>query len=271
MSEEGFPEEVTKDNVKSLVEKAEKIQKKYFQLRFLLFIAIFYGIPTLLLGFGSIFFMSWLGLNQYLDFLLWFPSELQVPMFFVLFICVVAVWFLILASLLLSTLWLMRKYLGFPEYEEMIFAECFIIAKHLMNKQRLKAKKEVGFFLATLTGFVRNLGFNPKRKVYAQEFDLLRSGKNEICRMLMFSKDNISDLLMKFGLAFVRNDDPEAFSILQQLVDKVREYGEPKWRFRRFLSGIEQYPHASPLILTIITVVIAIIYFFVSGQRLPIG
>jgi len=165
----------------------------------------------------------------------------------------------------------MEKYLGYPKDEEVIFAHCFIMAKHLRNNERLKAKKEVSYLIPHLTSFVRRLVLNPRREVYSPEFDVLRSGKNEICRMLMFSKDNISELLMRFGLAFVRNDDPEAFSVLRQIVDEVREYGEPKGRFRRFLSGIERYPIASPLLLTTIIIVIAIVYYFVSGQRLPIG
>ena len=75
---------------------------------------------------------------------------------------------------------------------------------------------------------------------------------------------------MNFGLAFVRNDDPEAFSILQQLVCEAQKYGEPKGRFRRFLSAVEQYPHASPLILTIIILAIGLLYYLFSGQHLPI-
>lgn len=271
MSKKDFPENVTQDNVDKLIEKAERLKEKYERSRYSLPILGFYIIPSLIIGFGLFFLMFWLLQNRYLDFLLSFPTDLAVKMFFVLLIIVVGgISLPITVFLLLSTIWLMQKYMGFPKYEEIIFAECFIMGKHLRNNERLKAKEEVDIFLPWLKGFVRHLIFNPKRKVYSPEFDLLRTGKNEVCRMLMFSKDNISELLMNFGLAFVRNDDPEAFSMLQQLVCKVRKYGEPKGRFRRFLSAIEQYPHASPLILTIIILAIALLYYLFSGRHLPI-
>lgn len=271
MSEEDFPEKVTKDNIDELIEKAERIKEKSQRRRYLLPLMGFYIIPSVIITYALLFLLFWLGQNRYLDFLLSFPADLAVRMLFALLIIMIAVIGLpIIAFLLFSTIWFMQKHLGFPKYEEIIFAECFIMAKHMRNNERLKAKKEVGYLLSQLKGFVRFLIFNPKRKVYSPEFDLLRAGKNEICRMLMFSRDKIPELLMNFGLAFARNDDPEAFSMLQQLVCKVRKYGEPKGRFRRFLSSIEQYPHASPLILTVIILAIALLYYLFSGQHLPI-
>ena len=271
MSKGDFPEKVTKDNTDKLIEKAERIIEKSQQRRFLLPLAGFYAIPSVIIGLALLNLWFWLGLNHYLDFLFSFPTDLAIMLAFaLLFFMILGIDLPITGFLLFSTIQLMQKHLGFPKYEEIIFAECFIMAKHIENNERLKAKEEVGNLLSNLKGFVRFLIFNPKRKVYSPEFDLLRSGKNEICRMLMFSRENIPELLMNFGLAFARNDDPEAFSMLQQLVCKVRKYGEPKGRFRRFLGTIEQYPHASPLILTVIILAIGLLYYLFSGQRLPI-
>ena len=272
MKEEDFPEKVTDKNIEDLIEKAEKLKKKGLQPRYGLAIAVPYSGFALLFVFGSLYLMLWLALNNYLDFLLWFSPEWQGAAFFALLFAVYAVVILpILVFSLLSIIWILRKYFGYPKHEEAIFAECFVIAKHLMNNERLKAKEKVYYFLACLTAFVRDLGYNSKRKIYAPEFDLLRCGKNEISRMLMFSDDKTPKLLMDFGLAFVRNDDPEAFSNLKQLIERVREYGELKGRFRRFLGGIEQYPHSLPFVISMIVIAVAILYFVVSGQRLPIG
>jgi hypothetical protein len=268
MSEKDFPQEITKDNIQQLREKAEKIRQKTLQFRY----EIVLVVPYVILGFSvvlySLRFVVWLLQNHYLDFLLLFSSELQPIIFFVLMFAVVSVISLpTLSFILLSIMWLLRKYIGYPKHEEAIFAECFIIAHYLTNNERMKAKKEVGGFLAFLTTFARDW-FNPKKKVYGPEFAFLRRGKTEICRMLMFSKEKIPDLLMTFGLAFVRDDDPEAFDKLRQLVEKVREYGEPKGRFQKFLGAIERYPQSLTWILTTIIFIVSLL-LTIFGYRPP--
>lgn len=260
MSEKDFPKKVTKRNIPQLIEKAERIKNKALQARYGLSALFFIFISTATFMLGSIFFVIWLAQNYYLDFIFWFSPEWQTTIFFILLFTIAAViTFPTVGLVTLSIFWLQRKYFGCPKHEEQIFANCFIIAKHLMNNERMKAKKEVDSFLANLQTFVRDL-FNPKRKVYGPEFDLLRCGKNEICRMIMFSKEEEPELLMKLGLAFVRNDNPEAFSNLTQLVKKVTEYGEPKGRFRRFLSGIEQHRHSLTLILGTIVFIVSVVF-----------
>jgi len=271
MSNQDFPKETTKENIDYLTEKAEKIRKRSLQLRYAFAIVVPYFILALLVFMGSTWFFMWLGQNHHLDFLLWLPPEMQVPGFLVLFFTIMAIINLPTNTfVLLLIIWLIRKYTAFPKHKEVIFAECFVIAKHLTEHQRLKAKKEVGLFLASLTTFVRDW-LNSQRKIYAPEFNSLRSGKNAISRMFMFSQDEIGDLLRKLGLAFVRDDSPEAFSQLRELVRKAKEYGELKGRIGRFLSTIERYSNALPWILTLAFMVAGLVYFVVSGQRLPIG
>lgn len=246
MNNNDFPKKVTKDNINRLQEKAERIKKKLDQLRYQIPWIVSFIVPTVLIVTGLFSLVFWLLQNHYLDFLLGFSPELQIIIFFVLLLTVIfIISFPTIAFIILSTQWVMRKYFGLPKGEEGIFAECFIIAKYLMNNERIKARKEVGDLLLLLKGFVRDW-FNPKRKVYKPEFDLLRSGKTEFCRMLLFSREEIPEFfLMNFGLAFVRNDNPEAFYYLKQLVGEVQKYGEPKGRFRRFLSGMEKYSHST--------------------------
>lgn len=272
MSKKDYPETVTKNNIQQLIEKAEKIKKKDTH-RYSI-VSTFIVVLAYLGGLGVFFLMFWLFQNNYLEFfLVTFPSELRFQTFFALLFIVMAVfWVPIMVFIVLFVFWLTRKYFGYPKHEEIIFAECFIIANHLINSRRLEAKKEVDDFLDALKVFVRDYRFNPKRKTYKPEFDLLRCGKNEICRMLMFSANRIPEipnLLMNFGLAFVREDEPEAFSYLKQIVGRVQEYGEPKGRFRRFLGAIERYPYSSALFLTLLLLAVAILYFLITGEKIP--
>lgn len=273
MSEETFPSKVTKDNIPQLVKRAERIRKDLERGRYGIILFILVILPYIFIGLGTFFLMFWLAVNHYLDFLLIFSTDITIILFF-------AIWFvlLLLASvppvlaLNAIAMRLMRRFLGFPKIEEAIFADCFIIANHLMKNERVEAVKETKHFLLMIREFTKRTlnPVHPKRSVYTPEFNLIRSGKTEISRMLMFSKDNLSELFMKFGLSFVQNDDPEAFSTLQQIVCRIGKFGEPKGRFQRFLSGIERYPHASPFLLTMIIVIVAILYYCLSGQQLPI-
>lgn len=114
--------------------------------------------------------------------------------------------------------------------------------------------------------------FNPKRKAYSPELDVLRSGRTEISRMLLFSKEDIAGIFMRVGLAFANRNDPEAYESLVELVKEVRKFGEPKGRLHRLLSHIERYPVSLPwlvgLIIPVATILI-LLYFLLTGQRIP--
>jgi len=268
MSETEYPREVTKDNIKQLHERAEAIKKKNLRVKYVVAFVLSYFLPAAGLVIGGFYLVLWLLVKGYLDFLLIFSPPLQVVIFFILLFTIIETISLPTLGLLLFLItWLMRKYIGYLKYEEVIFSECFIIAIHLMKNERMKAKNEVGVFLAILTQFSRDL-LNPKRKVYGPEFTFLRRGKTEISRMLMFSRENISNLLMNFGLAFLRDDDPEAYEYLAQLLDEVAEYGEPKGRLQRFLGAIETYPQSLTWILTTMIFIVSLL-LTIFGYRPP--
>jgi hypothetical protein len=229
MSKDSFPDSVTMVNINSLIRKAERIRQKILQGRNFLPFIFFYGIPTALVGFGSLFFVVFLLLHGYFNFLLFLPTGLAVNLFLVLLVLIVGTCIVSTAIVLLfSTMWLMQTHLGFPTDEEAIFSDSFIIAKYLMNGERLKAKNEVRLFLAQLKTYTRHLIFNPRRKVYSPEFDLLGCGRPEMCRMLMFSTKDMAEIFVNFGLAMVRMDDPKAYLSLKQLEKAIKEYGEPQ-------------------------------------------
>jgi len=271
MSLEDLPEKITKDNLDSLIDRAEVIQGRVLNLKYILFQIFPFTIITTVLWFSSIFLLIWLGLNNYLNFLLIFPSEL-LPTLFIILLILVFIVIVIPTSIfsLLFFMWLSRK-IGYPNHEEKIFSSCFLIAKHLMDNERLEAKKKLGMLNGFLTNFVRDFIFNPRRRMYSPEFNILRCGKEEFGRLLMFSKKNNAKLLMDFGLSFGKNDDPKAYEKLKELIQDIKNYGEPAGRVKRFLGVFDQYPHSLPFFLSLTILLIAIAYFIFTGQRLPFG
>jgi len=231
--------------------------------------------------FATIIFIGWfLGMackilmvnllgRHHLDFLLLLPSlESQVFAFFVLLLVVLLlISFLPLILAVLSVLWLIRRYLGYPRDEDFIFAECFIIADSLIKDDRITAQKEVNAFVASLTQFLRNW-FNPRRTVYTLEFNILRKSKTAISRMLMFGERYVTDLLMSFGLAFVRGDDPTAFVYLNRLISNVRRFGESSGRMERIFGRIERYPRSINLLIFVVILAVALILFILGYSDL---
>jgi len=260
MVEEDFPGKITKSNINQLMRRAEGIKKKTDQTRYGFFAMIALVLTTFFIVSGSLRIIIWLALNHYLDFILTLSSEWQIGAFFLILTIITSVIsfpILILVALLIS--WIMKKYFGFPKHEEEIFANCFITAKHLMNNDRMTAKETASSLLNDLKGFIRDYFFNPKRRLYAPEFNFLICGKEEFYRMLLFSKEATPELLMKFGLAFVRNDDSEAYTHLTRLVKLVCEYGEPKGRMRRVLGNIEQHSQSLTFVLAIVIFIISLL------------
>jgi len=263
MSKADYPSEVTEENVQQLIERARAISKTRTQKRYLIpfgllipvTIAIVFVIPSLIL--------TWFLQNHYFDFVLVLPSiawQTTVQVFLVAIILYIASYtltFFILPSLVILSSRFMTRYFGYPSFEEVIFSECFIIAKHMNNNERAKADRRVYLLLSFLRRFAQDW-FNPKRRAFSPEINILRSGEQEIRRMVWFSKE-ASTWLMKFGLAFVRNDNPEAFSYLRQVIKNIEEYGGAKGRLHRLMSRIEQYPTALPFILSITSLVISTI------------
>jgi hypothetical protein len=257
---EHLPKEVTKENIQGLIELAKKIDAKANQTSYGLLSIFLLAAATVLLVIGSLFLTNWLFISGYFGFISGFSYEWRIRIFFAsLFAITILISLPSLTLVNLSISWFEREYLHYPKHSELIFASSFIIAKHLMEGDRLKAKKEVQSFLYNLKSFSKDL-FNPRRKVYAPEFNLVRCGKLEVYRMLMFSKKDVSNLLMNFGLAFVRNDEPQAFSHLTELVKQIREYGEPKGRFHKYLTALEQYPNSLSFVLAAIVFIISLLF-----------
>ena len=259
MNVEDFPKEITKDNLDNLMKKADTINRKANQFKY----RFGYAVSYLVLGLLALFLLLYLAsiiVSTYLPGLSGLAFIIFVP-------SVISIWSFPTLSLILDLIsWFQRRYFGYPKYEEEFFAKCFIIAKHIMSNERIKAMKKTEDFLSFLDTFLKDR-FNPKRKVYAPEINLLVNAEVETSRMVMFSKNNIEKLMMKLGLAFVRNDDPNAFSYFKQLVNEVQdfEYRKPKGRIRSFLTEVEAYPNFFKLLFSIVVFVVPIILAILSG------
>lgn len=268
-----LPKEITNNNLKEFQAKAKEIRDKFLRTRNILVTLGLYLVPTVVLGMGIIYVMFWLVANDYFNFLpFWFGSWAS-GIFFLLIVIVLAfLWIPLSVFYVLTVTFLMQKYLDFPSYEEIIFAECFTVAEKLKEGKRVEAQGEADFLRALFTSYVRNLVFNPKRKAYSPELDVLRSGRTEMYRMILFSKKDISRTFMRVGLAFAQNDDSEAFESLTELIKEVRKFGEPKGRLHRLLAHIERYPTSLSWIVGLmipITTIVVLLYFLLSGQGIP--
>jgi len=250
MSETEFPKEVTKDNIQQFRERATKIKKRAFRL--MIYTTILYGIIGLIAMPFILFYVGW--------FLLKILPEMPSTTFFVIFLVVVVIVFELFLYLLLNLIeLLLKKAFKFPKHEERIFAQCFLMADHLMNNERIKAIKEVDDFITHLSVFIKDIFNYPKRKIYSPEFNLLISGKNQIKRMLLFSEEKISELLINFGLALIHDEDSKAFSISKKLICEAKKYGKLEGRLQKILAGMEKYPHFLTFVLSILAVILAIL------------
>lgn len=246
MSKEDFPEQVTKENLSELVEKAKKIKKRAFLS--MLVVSGLYSVIGLFLVVPLVFyFVGWFLKVSFPEL----PTETFENALIVIFFVVLP---FVMYLLLDWIIWFFERFLGLPKSEEKVFAGCFIIANYVMNNEKKKAIEEVNNFVSYLAQFLADTT-NKRRKAYSPEFKLLTRGKTQIHRMLLFSKEKVSELFTKFGLSLVRGEDQEAFSNLTELVKEVKKYGEPRGRFYGFLATLKQIR----FFLLFVTVVIELI------------
>lgn len=212
---------------------------------------------------GLLMIGLWLALSEmarahYLDFLLALHSVELIAFvvigFFILLMIAVAPLMLVV---LLGAQFLARKYLKYPKEEEVILAHCLIMANNLKDGNRLQAQKQVGKLKASLTRFLRDW-FNPRRKAYADEFNILRNGRALICRMLLFDNRPLGDAFVSFGLALARGDDPSAYTHLKEIVSWTKGYGESASRTQRILNIFEKYPRFMEFIVVFSLLAVAV-------------
>ncbi|XHH08169.1 MAG: hypothetical protein ACFCUE_11425 [Candidatus Bathyarchaeia archaeon] len=272
MVEYSYPKEVTDSNRLELLEEARRINKKYFSVKY--FLKLFFStvIITAPITFGTLYLIVWLGINHYLDFFNLFPQNWVIPSAIIFVILSVGIVFTVTAFLSIFLLnWLARHRYGIPKHEEVIFAQSFLVGNSLLSNDREQAKQEAELLIAAVTTFCRDQ-FNLSKKVFAPEFTSIRRAKDQIERMIMFSKSpSLPNLFMNFGLAFVKRDNPQAFSNICEILERVKDYGEPRGKIAGLLTGLEKYPNSLPLLLSLTVTIITVVFFFLTGQQLGLG
>jgi len=257
MTREEFPETVTEQNMAKLVERAEKIKKRAFWL--MVGISLLYASSSFIIMPILFYLVGWL----------FSISDPKLPSEIVPFVSMVTffVSFFLIMFLLLDIIILAFEKKGWlPKSDEQVFSGCFLLANRLLIKENRKALVEIGNFIKTLSAFVRDRN-NPKRKAYSKELKKLINRKTEISRLILFSDDSefekkTPNLLMKFGLSLVRDEDVKAHSELTELVARVKKFGEPQGRFHKYLGGIEKYPNLWKAIVTLTIFIISVILVF---------
>lgn len=276
MTKEKYPNEITEVNLGDLAQKSKKMHytKFSYHLKLLVLLCVLEVITTLIIAFFlSPFFHTGSNLVSTLfqsdslpEAARFALAKEMVPLFLVSLLVNIPILYLSYYVLF----WGMYKYTGIPSLEESIFADTVIIANHIKNDERESAKKNVKFLMYDLKLFCTLFMISPNRVEYSKEFRQLINGNKAICRMVLFSKDNISQLFTNFGASLVNNNNPKAFIDLNALIGKAKEYGDLKGRLPTVLDRIERYPVTIPTVWSIGVVVFVVVYFLIFGQLLPI-
>jgi hypothetical protein len=248
-----YPKEVTESNFPQLSERAKRLVRNVWVLELLKLVFVIISMFIIVYILAPIIYSPFLG-----ESLLSLPSA-------VLLIVDALISSLIISSVI--AFWyierldsVLRFIFRFPRNDEMVFAECFIIANFLTRNNRLGALRRAESFTTSLSLFTKDY-FNPRRRVYADEFQMLESGKRQIERMLLFSEEKVSGLFANLGLALVTGNDTMAYFFLRLLVRETQQYGELQGRLSRILSQVTRY---EVIIVSLLTILGAVIAYFLG-------
>ncbi len=228
-----YPIEITEENNDALWKRAKELNLSYWKLPIVSLITSI-GIFSIFLLWFLIPFIDWLKTIQLTKEQFAYIALGLSALFSAIFAFGFASkWEAIVRKVRIG------KY-GFPSSEEMIFAECFIMARFLDENEREKALNRVKYFLDYHLSSIPQDVLNEKRRSYRDEVEALVRGKNSFKRMLLFSEESVPCLLRNFGLALVRGDDPLAHIYLKQIIRITKNYGKLEGRFERILSQINR-------------------------------
>jgi len=233
-----YPKQITDENFSEWKDKAKKIKKRYYHPVFILLMAGFIVALGVSIAAGLVLLMFQLW-NQYT---ITFGQQINTILAMTLLLLMVLISMAIASYLSNYAAFLFSRYLGYPTVDELIFAECIIIAGYLREDNRLEAKKEcISELLPHMKSFLHLRKVNPRRAVYKPEFSLIIKGANAMKRMLMFANERVSDYFVNFGLRFVRGEDPSSYFWLERLTIEIQKFGQPKGLLQRVLGSIERH------------------------------
>jgi hypothetical protein len=249
-----YPGKADEENLKKLIERAKEITKKSL----ITFFASIIVSVVLLFLIIVVYFAPALKIAQnvqaYVEmaFVISFGAALFVSAFLIDFV---------------NVFFLRRIFSNFipyyPRPEEFVFAQCILTATlfdRFPKSDWARAIRSRSMYLSEeFSRFTKYDAFNFRRKVYAKEFGLLGSGETQIARMLMFSEANKKELLTNFAMAFVNDNDPEAFHDLVGLISEIEKYGKLEILSQRIENQLKKWKTIIAIIGGLVVIIATIV------------
>lgn len=243
MTKFAYPEEINKQNIKSLTKRASQIKQK--AMLSIYSTSLIFSLIAMLSTFGLLYTIP------YLPGAFNVTSEIEASGLIIGFV-ILYIEFLVfvLFDLIEMNITKILKL----SYRECVLSSCILIADSLYSKNLYSARSETNMFVTSLLGFKRTTG-----KEFKSEINTLSNGKKSFRRMITFSEIGIPELLLRFGTCIETKDDPLAYLFLEALIKEAKHYGEMDGLLRRVERFLTSYKGLTALIISVITIVIALI------------
>lgn len=237
MAKYSYPAEVTSANLEELVLRAKKIDNRLQNLDVLALV--------LTILFGSLLLALIVMITK--PYWVFTPNVQSISL-----ILVISGGFTFFIILLLDQVRLLVRrlsyvYSGFPTSEECVFAEALLVVNRIKKNKKYSKTwhsrmqgatwKARYSFCPELLLYTKDV-FNVRRREYIPEFRLLAGGTNQISRLLIFSESTTFNLLSKFSIAFVNNNDFFSHRYLTEIIHETEKYGSLENWFKKFQNEI---------------------------------
>lgn len=249
MTNQEYPNEITKDNLPKLVENAKKTKRKADLVMW---------STTVIYSIGSIIVL-------FIGFPLWgyFVIVTSPPMspqeaFWTILISFIVFLQLVIVLLLFTSESAMKRVFHLS-YEDWVFGECVLIADYMRNNKKEKAVSEVNNLSSSIRGLLWNSRRNSRNKLLSSELKALENGNKSIKRMLLFSTQDTVGMLERFALAFIHNRDSDVFFTIKDLIDEAKLFGEMRSLTQRVFGRLEKYPTVVYVVWAVVSTIISII------------
>lgn len=249
MTNEEYPNRITKGNLPKLVENAKKTKRKADLVMWsttIIYSVI--GIIVLFVGFP---------LWGYFVIATSPPMSPQETFWTVLISFIIFYQILVVLLLLFIESALKRAF--HLSYEDWVFGECVLISDYISNNKKEKAVSEVDNLSSSVRGLLWNSRRNSRNRMLSYELKVLENGSKSIKRMLLFSTQDTVGMFERFALAFIHNRDTDVFFTVKDLIDEAKLFGEMQSLTQRVLGRLERYPTAVYVIWAVVSTIISII------------
>jgi hypothetical protein len=250
VTNEEYPQEITKGNRPKLVENAKKTKRKADLVMWST--TIIYSVASIIVLFFG--FPLW----GYFVIATTSPPMSPQEAFWTIVISFIVLLQMVIVLLLFAIESAMNRVFHL-NYKDWVFGECVLISDYMSNNEKVKAVSEVDNLSSSIRGLLWNSRRNSRSKMLSSELKTLENGSKSIKRMLLFSTQDTVGMLTRFALAFVHNQDATTFSTLKDIINEANLFGEMKSLTQRVLGRLEKYPTVVYVIWAVISTIISII------------